>query len=78
MKIKITEEGQRCRHCGDRVVRQTHNKMPKYKKGGYYFLWWFRCPQCKAMYMVEEAKVYFDLAEPEGQRELELQDDRIQ
>jgi len=42
------------------VVKETHKSAPKHKPGGYYFLYWFRCPKCKAFFMVESAKRYFD------------------
>ena len=55
-KEKINYEGQPCRHCGTPVKKQEHDK-PSKKNGAYWFKWWFVCPKCKAMYMVEEAKV---------------------
>jgi len=59
-KIKITAEGQQCRHCGTPVVRQVHKGPPKPTRSGYYFEYWFKCPRCKALYMVEAAKRFFD------------------
>jgi ribonuclease HI len=53
---KITAEGQPCRHCGTPVVKRVprHRKV---KEGQtYYFAWYLFCPNCKAMYLVEEAK----------------------
>lgn len=41
-------------------MKETHKSPPKHKPGGYYFLYWFRCPKCKAFFMVEPAKRYFD------------------
>jgi len=41
-------------------VKEAHKSSPKHKPGGYYFLYWFRCPKCKAFFMVESAKRYFD------------------
>ena len=58
MPPKITQAGQPCRHCGAPVVKRTHQKPPKPTKA-YYFAWWFACPQCKALYMVEDAKRFF-------------------
>jgi hypothetical protein len=63
-KRKITQAGQPCRHCEAPVIKGEHQKSPAYKKGGYYFLYWFQCPKCKTFYMVEAAKRYFD-ATPE-------------
>lgn len=59
-RTKILEEGEPCRHCSTPVVRRTHTKPPKHKAGGYYFSYWFQCPKCKALYMVESAKKFFD------------------
>jgi hypothetical protein len=58
----ITREGQPCKHCGTPVVRREHEKPPKYRPGRYFFEWWFLCPNrnCKAIYMVEDAKRWFD------------------
>ena len=57
MATKITQVGQPCRKCNTPVVR----KEPKSRsKGAYYFAWYLSCPDCKTMYMVEEAKVYRD------------------
>jgi len=64
--IKIEHEGQPCRYCGTPVIRQAHAKPPAPKPGGsgrkYYFAWWFRCPACKAIYLVEAARRFFDEA----------------
>src|ERR1017187_6439707 len=58
--FSIDHEGQPCRHCETPVVRQTHRKLPKPKPGGYYFDWWFRCPACEAIYLVEAARRFFE------------------
>lgn len=65
----IRKPGQPCRHCGTPVVKKVHSKVPrKEKKGGriaeYYFEWWLKCPnrKCRAMYMQEEAKRFFQPA----------------
>ncbi len=58
--VKITEVGQACRHCGTAVIRAEHPKTwRKYKRGGYYFEWWLKCPKCKAIYHQEIAKRFF-------------------
>jgi hypothetical protein len=55
-KGKITAEGQPCRHCGTPVVKRVPRQR-KVKEGqAYRFAWYLFCPNCKAMYMVEEAK----------------------
>src|ERR1019366_2361964 len=35
-------------------------KPPKPRPGGSYFEWWFKCPRCKAIYLVEAARRFFD------------------
>lgn len=54
-KTRITYEGQPCRKCATPVVK----KIPRKKlnpKQSYYFEYYFLCPNCGTMYMVEEAK----------------------
>ena len=64
--FKIDRQGQPCRHCLTPVIRQTHTKPPKPGRsrrsasGGSYFAWWFKCPRCKAIYLVEAARRFFD------------------
>src|ERR1017187_4990864 len=58
--FKIDHEGQPCRHCGTPVIRQAHTKPPKARPGSCYFAWWFKCPSCRAMYLVEAARRFFD------------------
>ena len=59
--FKIDHAGQPYRHCRTPVVRQTHTKpKPKPRPGGSYFAWWFKCPGCKAIYLVEAARRFFD------------------
>ncbi len=56
MKVKINKEGQPCRKCQTPVQM----KIPQHKKfkpnQPYYFDYYFYCPNCNAMYMVESAK----------------------
>ena len=64
-KTKITEEGQECRHCSWPVRRNERIGVPtKRTPSGYYFAWWFVCTNkhCRALYMVENAKRWFDSA----------------
>ena len=57
---KIDTEGQPCRKCGTPVERRDHSKKPPRRgNGGYYFEWWFRCPNCGVYYLVEAAKRYY-------------------
>lgn len=55
---KISEEGQPCRKCSTPVIKRTPRR--KVKKGqSYYFEYYLFCPNCKTMYVVEDAKRYF-------------------
>ena len=58
--FKIDHAGQPCRHCRTPAVRQTHTKPPKLRPGRSYFAWWFKCPRCKAIYLVEAARRFCD------------------
>ena len=58
--FRIDHAGQPCRHCGTPVLHQTHTKPPK--PGRSYFAWWFKCPGCKAIYLVEAARRFSDAA----------------
>jgi hypothetical protein len=73
--VKITEEGQMCRRCQTPVVRREHKTPPKYKAGSYYFEHWFACTDrmCNALYMVEDAKVWFDGPPPTFKESLKVQ-----
>jgi ribonuclease HI len=62
-KFKITEEGQPCRKCSTPVIKRTPRRKLK-RDQAYYFEYYLYCPKCHAMYMVEEAKRFFE----EGQR----------
>jgi len=58
-KTKITHEGQPCRNCSTPVIK----KAPRHKRKRdqrYYFEYYLYCPKCHAMYMVEDAKRYFE------------------
>jgi hypothetical protein len=60
-KVKITKDGQACRHCGTPVVKKEHTGEWQPKIGqSYYFEFWFICPNkgCRKMYLVEDAKVF--------------------
>lgn len=55
---KITREGQPCRKCSTPVLKKIPHR--KRKPGQtYYYEYYFLCPKCGRMYMVEEAKRYF-------------------
>ncbi len=54
--IKIKSEGDPCRKCGSAVILKP-SKRKELKPGQtYYFEYYFLCPKCKTVYMVEEAK----------------------
>ncbi|MAE63155.1 MAG: ribonuclease HI [Phycisphaeraceae bacterium] len=55
--VKITEEGQPCRKCGEPVVRQRPKRGPKPGQE-YYYEYYLSCPGCKTIYMVDAAKRY--------------------
>ena len=56
---KITREGQACRKCSTPVVKKEPRR--KRKPGQtYYYAYYLSCPNCGAMYMVEEAKRYVE------------------
>lgn len=54
----VTKENDLCRHCQTPVITKQHKPGWKPKVGQIqYFEWWLQCPKCKAVYMVEAAKV---------------------
>lgn len=57
--FKITHEGQSCRKCQTPVVKRKPRKKPKSSQM-YYFEYYLYCPKCHTMYMVDEAKRYFE------------------
>lgn len=63
-KAKITQEGQRCRHCKTPVIRREHPPefVPDPAKA-FWFEWWFYCPKCRAVYLIDEAKRFHEAAQ---------------
>jgi ribonuclease HI len=56
---KITREGQPCRKCGTPVVKRIPKR--KQKPGQtYYYEYYLQCPQCQAIYLVDDAKRSID------------------
>ena len=53
-KQPITYEGQPCRHCQTPVVKRIPHTPPK---PGQRYRYYFFCPACKQMYIVEAAKI---------------------
>jgi ribonuclease HI len=59
---KIKAEGQPCNKCNTPVIKKTRPENKPVKKGSsYYFEYYFICPGCGTMYMVEEAKRFVSL-----------------
>ena len=56
---KITQEGQSCRKCSTPVVKKVPRRKQKPAQT-YYYEYYLYCPNCRTMYMVEEAKRYFE------------------
>jgi ribonuclease HI len=54
--VKIKEEGDLCRKCGAKVIKKQTKKKTVKPGQTYYFDYYFLCPGCKTMYMVEDAK----------------------
>jgi ribonuclease HI len=72
-RAKIVKEGQPCRKCGTPVERAVPRKRCKQKKKSYYYEFYFSCPNCKTIYMTDEAKRFYETEEatvdPEKQPE---------
>jgi ribonuclease HI len=56
---QMTHEGQPCRKCAAPVIKRVPHKKIRPDQL-YYFEYYLYCPQCRTMYMVEEAKRYLD------------------
>jgi ribonuclease HI len=54
-KIKITAEGEPCRKCSTPVIKKIPSTIQK-ENQTYYYEYYLYCPDCKRMYMVEDAK----------------------
>src|SRR5882757_6904615 len=58
-RSKTEREGQRCRKCSTAVVRIEREPGDKPKPNqAFFFVWWFKCPKCQTIYLVNEAKRY--------------------
>tara|TARA_R110002049_G_scaffold168278_2_gene334848 strand:- start:291 stop:992 length:702 start_codon:yes stop_codon:yes gene_type:complete len=53
---KIEKEGDLCRKCNTPVVKKNPKKRTIKPGQNYYFEYYLLCPNCKAMYMVNDAK----------------------
>ncbi|MER3375955.1 MAG: ribonuclease HI [Allomuricauda sp.] len=55
---KIEKEGDLCRKCNTPTVKKSPKKRKIKQNQDYYFAYYLYCPNCKATYMVEDAKRY--------------------
>lgn len=55
-KSKVLKEGDECRKCNTPVIKKQPKRKPLKPNQTYYFEYYLLCPNCNAMYMVEEAK----------------------
>lgn len=54
--IKITESGDPCRKCGTSVLKKPTKKKEAKPGQTYYYEYFLLCPNCKTMYLSEDAK----------------------
>jgi len=55
-KGKVTKEGDACRKCGTSVVKKPTKKKEAKPGQTYYYEYFLLCPNCKTIYLLEEAK----------------------
>lgn len=55
-KTKVTAEGDACRKCGTSVLKKPTKKKVAKPGQTYYYDYFLLCPNCKTMYLLEEAK----------------------
>lgn len=58
-RIKHKQEGEACRKCQTPLLKRSPRKKPKPRQT-YYYEWYLYCPNCRSMYMVEEAKRFIE------------------
>lgn len=56
LEKKLEKEGDFCRKCNTPTIKKTPKKRKIKKNQNYYFEYYLYCLNCKAMYMVEDAK----------------------
>jgi ribonuclease HI len=56
LNVKIRREGESCRKCGSGVILRPTKKKDLKPDQTYFFEYYLLCPNCKTIYMVEEAK----------------------
>jgi ribonuclease HI len=54
--IKVRNENDLCRKCGVEVIKKHSKKKEIKPNQTYYYEYYLLCPNCKTMYLVEEAK----------------------
>ena len=59
-KIKHKNEGEPCRKCQTPLIKRTTKRKKRKAGQTYYFKWILCCPNCRSIYMVEEAKCFID------------------
>ncbi len=55
-KTKVEKEGDLCRKCGTQVVKKITKKRKIKPNQNYFFEYYFFCPNCRNIYLVEDAK----------------------
>lgn len=55
-KVKIEHVGDKCRKCGEPVIKKTPRKKKIKANQSYYFEYYLFCPSCRTMYMTEDGK----------------------
>lgn len=55
-KEKVNNQGDPCRKCGSAVIQKPSKKKEFKPAQTYYYMYYFLCPKCKTVYLVEEAK----------------------
>lgn len=55
-RIKVSKEGDACRKCGTSVLKNPTKKKEAKPGQTYYYEYILLCPNCKTMYLLEEAK----------------------
>lgn len=63
-KLKILKEGDPCKHCTTPVIKKDTKRKKLKSNQTYYFEYYMYCPQCRAIYMVEEAKRTVEKQDP--------------
>jgi ribonuclease HI len=54
--VKVKKEGDPCRKCGSSVIHKPTKKKELKPNQTYYYEYFFICPTCRTIYMVDDAK----------------------